>query len=326
MTADGSVGSSSMGSGSRPGIVDVHVHLTRDVAQERLVFPRPGYADHWRWANGERVDAHLEAEQIDGVVMLNYMDVHRMVESRVAREPEVDLEGLWEEMRARVARFNDWGCELGASNARLVPFMCVDAGLFPEVEGMMAELERCLAQGARGVKIHPGLSRFDPGDRRMWPLYERMQEAELPILSDTGSLTSAPDGTPYGRPVHFIPALEDFPRLRLIMAHMPGAYWDERIGIAARFPSVLFDTAGGFNAAGWSARDGRRACAIEDAERLIRTIGVERVLFGSDAPAHDQRPQIQQILGLSLSEREQDLILGGNAKALLRLGSPARAS
>ena len=75
------MGGGSTGSGSRPGIVDVHVHLTRDLAQERLVFPRPGYADHWRWANGERVNAHLEAEQIDGVVMLNYMDVHRMAEA-----------------------------------------------------------------------------------------------------------------------------------------------------------------------------------------------------------------------------------------------------
>lgn len=106
MTANGS-----SDTGSRPGIVDVHVHLTRDLAQERLVFPRPGYADHWRWANGERVAAHMEAEQIDGVVMLNYMDVHRMAESRVAREPEVDLEGLWEELRARVR-----GSTIGAAN------------------------------------------------------------------------------------------------------------------------------------------------------------------------------------------------------------------
>ena len=152
----------------------------------------------------------------------------------------------------------------------------------------MEELERGVALGARGVKMHPGLGRYFPADERMMPLYARLEELGLPILSDTGALRGGPGDDVYGMPDHFIPVFERFPRLQFIMAHMPGAYWDQRIDIAKRFPQVLFDTAGGFDDGHFTCRDGRRACALEDADRLIRTLGVERVLFGSDAPGADQ--------------------------------------
>ena len=103
------------------------------------------------------------------------------------------------------------------------------------------------------------------------------------------------------------------------MAHMPGAYWDQRIEIAKRFPQVLFDTAGGFDDGHFTCRDGRRACALEDAARLIRTLGVERVLFGSDAPGADQQPQVLQLLRSGLTDGELDRVLASNARPVLGL-------
>ncbi len=302
-----------------PQVIDVHVHMTRTAAQERVVFPRADYPDQWRWANGERVSEHLTREAIAAIVAVNYMVLPDMFEQRRGRSAEAPEHEIWDDLRRRVRDFNTWILDLHREDPRVIPFVCCDIGAWRDTDALMEELERCIGQGAQGVKMHPGLGRFFPGDTRMLPLYARLEEAELPILSDTGSLRGGPGSDVYGMPDHFRPVCERFGRLALIMAHMPSAYWDQRLQIAREHPQVLFDTAGGFDEAHFRARDGRRACALEDAARIIRTIGAERVLFGSDAPGADQRPQIHQLLRSGLSEAELEQVLAWNAAGLLGL-------
>lgn len=302
-----------------PPIIDVHVHLTRTVAQERVVFPRPDYPDEWRWANEERVAAHLDNEPIEAIIAVNYMVLPDMFDQRRRRDPETPEHQIWDDLRNRARDFNTWILDLHRREPRVIPFVCCDIGTWRDTDALMQEIERCIALGAKGVKMHPGLGRFFPADPRMFPLYARLEEAQLPILSDTGSLRGGPGDDIYGMPDHFRPVFERFPRLRFIMAHMPSAYWDQRLRIARDHPQVLFDTAGGFSEDRYHARDARRACALEDAARIIRQIGVDRVLFGSDAPGADQRPQIHQLLRANLTETEQEQLLATNARTLLNL-------
>ena len=303
-----------------PPVIDVHVHLTRTVRQEKVVFPRTDYPDEWRWANEERVSEYLTAESVDAIVAVNYMVVPDMFEQRRARDPEAAEHEIWDELRGRVRDFNTWILDVHRADPRVIPFVCCDIGTWRDTDTLMEELERCIGLGAMGVKMHPGLGRYFPGDTRMFPLYARLEEAGLPILSDTGSLRRGPGDDVYGMPDHFLPVFERFGRLSLIMAHMPSAYWDQRLRIARDHPQVLFDTAGGFDEERYGARDGRRACTLSDAARIIREIGVERVLFGSDAPSGDQRPQIHQLLRSGLGDGEVEAVLGGNARGLLNLG------
>ncbi len=309
-----------------PEVIDVHVHLTRDPAQERIVFPKPGYPDDWYRANEPRVLDWMDDEGVSHLFMINYMDTNRMIASRLARMPdasEAELEGAREQLREehveRLRRFNAWCCELGAREPRLIPFPCVDIGIFYDVTVMMEELETRLADGARGIKLHPGLGHYFPGDERMFPLYERLQEADVPVLSDTGSLSPAPEGGVYGEPLNFVPVFEQFPGLRFIMAHAASAFWDERIPIAERFPQVHFDLAGGFQGPGHHARDGHRACPIEDTPRFLRTLGIERVLWASDAPGHEAGPQLRSFMSIPLSDAERERILARNAREFIGL-------
>ena len=297
----------------------MHVHLCRTPEQEAIVFPRRGLPLEWRWANGDACGDYMTRNDVEAIVGLNYMVVPEMFEQQRARRPDASDDGIQTMLRQRVRDFNTWTLERQQADPRIRTFLCCDIGTWSETDFMMEELERGIALGARGVKMHPGLGRYFPADERMMPLYARMEELGLPILSDTGSLRGGPGADIYGMPDHFIPVFERFPRLPFIMAHMPGAYWDQRIEIARRFPQVLFDTAGGFNDGYFPCRDGRRACAIEDAARLIRTLGVERVLFGSDAPGADQQPQILQLLRSGLTDHELDRVLVANARPLLGL-------
>ena len=52
---------------------------------------------------------------------------------------------------------------------------------------------------------------------------------------------------------------------------------------------------------------------------LVRLLGAERVLFGTDSPWAEHKEQVERIESCPLSDEEKALILGGNAKKLLNL-------
>ncbi len=309
-----------------PEVIDVHVHLCRDTAQEKLVWPRPGFPDEWRWASPDKAIPFMDREGISHLCTLTHIDTHSMIEQRLSRLPEAQREeartALQPEMVERIRKFNAWGCELGRKDKRFIPFASIGIGFFfGDETAMMEELEEKLRMGMRGAKMLPGISGTFPADRRMFPVYDRLQEAGLPVLADSGS----GDGwgvhldQVYGEPVNFVEVFRSFPRLKFILAHLPSAYWDQRVDIAREFPQVYFDTAGGFGSPQWPGRDVRRCCAVEDAPRLLRNVGIHRVLFGSDAPALEVLPQLHQIVELPLSDEEKRRILSENARELLGL-------
>ena len=54
-------------------------------------------------------------------------------------------------------------------------------------------------------------------------------------------------------------------------------------------------------------------------ERLVAEAGADRVVFGSDVPLMDPRPQLGKIITAEISDDEKRLVLGENAKQLLSL-------
>ena len=54
-------------------------------------------------------------------------------------------------------------------------------------------------------------------------------------------------------------------------------------------------------------------------EELVAEVGVDRVLYGSDMPLIDCRSQIGKIITADISDDAKRMILGENAKRLLRL-------
>ncbi|MCY3761310.1 MAG: amidohydrolase family protein, partial [Gemmatimonadetes bacterium] len=54
-------------------------------------------------------------------------------------------------------------------------------------------------------------------------------------------------------------------------------------------------------------------------ERLVAEAGADRVIFGSDTPLMDPRPQLGKIVTADIDAAAKRLILGGNARRLLRL-------
>jgi uncharacterized protein len=309
-------------------IIDAHLHLCRDTAQEKLVFPKKGWPDDWYWCSPDKVMPYLDARGVSHVVTVNIMDTNRMTEarlSRMAREgaakeklAKVRAE-LREEMQDRVRKFNDWACETHKTNPRVIPYVMIDPVLF----GTQAidELNRCVELGTHGIKVHPSICGHMPDHPNMLPVYERCQELGLGVLSDTTSRANA-DGQPYGLPTNWNPVLSSFPRLKFIMAHFCDELWDDRLDMSRQFKDNLwFDMSGGLVDENHPPA-GHRNMPVNQAVRVFRKVGVERMLFGSDGPGRgdvDILDAAAQIAALPFTEAEKEMILSGNAKRFLGL-------
>ena len=104
-------------------------------------------------------------------------------------------------------------------------------------------------------------------------------------------------------------------------------------GLAGQFANVSFII--GHSASGWQVMEQgvSEAKARENVyldltgsrllrgllEEMVRGIGAERVLFGTDVPFIDPRPGLGRVLMACISDDEKRLILGLNAKRLFRL-------
>lgn len=300
---------------SKP-IFDFHLHLCRTPADEARVYHRPGWQESWYWANEARISRYLDFWGVERAVVLNIMDTRRMTSQRIAsaeragRTPPSEAD-LSDGMRERVRRFNTWLCDLASREPRIVPFVMADPVLFGD--SVLDEIKTRVAAGARGIKIHPGICGHLPSDPRALAIYRYCEAEGIPILTDTSG--DERDGQVWGAPAHWQDVLPRFPRLRLVFAHLPGERWDEMLDLAARFDNCWFDISGGFVDAE-HPQSAHRRMPIEEAARVIRKIGVERVLFGSDAPAHGREipDAAAQLLQLPLTEAEQDAILFGNGR------------
>jgi predicted TIM-barrel fold metal-dependent hydrolase len=95
---------------------------------------------------------------------------------------------------------------------------------------------------------------------------------------------------------------------------MGGGSWDQTVEIADRFPQVMFDTAIAI-----SYINGPTTLDDEEAVDLIKTIGSDRILFGSDYPWINPKMDIERINSLNISDEDKKLILGENTARLFNL-------
>ncbi len=118
-----------------------------------------------------------------------------------------------------------------ASNGELVAFCRIDPRAGP-----VAEIRRCVAAGACGIKLHPRAELFDLDEPGVRAIVEVAEELHLPILIHAGR------GIP-ALGVHVLAFAREFPNARFILAHCAVcdlAWIWQRIH---EYPNVFFDTA-----------------------------------------------------------------------------------
>jgi predicted TIM-barrel fold metal-dependent hydrolase len=185
----------------------------------------------------------------------------------------------------------------GESEARLVPFCRLDPAEEP-----LAEAERCLAAGARGIKLHPRAQDFVFDGPDMEGVFAIAEAAGVPILIHAGrGLPPLAEG--------LINLALRHPGAVLILAH--GAICDQGILTAglADHPGVLYDT----------------SCFFPlDVIELLARVPAERIVFASDPPYGLPATSLYMVLRVArhagLDETATRGMLGGTMAELLDSG------
>jgi predicted TIM-barrel fold metal-dependent hydrolase len=301
-------------------IIDAHVHTykTPDIGRQAL----SGFDASGCCGTPEELVPIMQAAGIRQAVQCNMTPARSMFEAALSGLPSDQVEGarpaLLEKICDRIRRRNEWTCRMAQEQPGLIAFISVDPIMGQET--MLAELlNKVDNQGARGLKIHPGEGRFFPDDPSLGPVYEIMVERNLPVISHGGLDIANPDPS-YTRPSAFDGVAERYPGLNLVIAHLGNNFFDESVQMAAKYPNIFFDTSavipGDEN--GEPLIKGNALSNLEAVE-LIRNIGVERVMFGTDYPWFNPIWDLKRFLKLDFSETEKEALLGGNAKRILGL-------
>ena len=212
----------------------------------------------------------------------------------------------------RLKEFNLWGCELVKNHPQIVPFVSADAIALPGDAGADHLRDMVENHWARGIKLHGAAQEFDMSDQRMWPIYEACRDLGIVVVAHSG-----PDrgGHHYAEPQAFAGMLKGFPDLKVVIAHLGGGAWQQALGIAQAYPNAYFDLC---EIIEWTG--GTNAPSDQQFAQLIKDIGPERVLMGSDFPWYDLDHTVERVMELPvLSQEEKEGMLGANALRILGL-------
>jgi hypothetical protein len=144
-----------------------------------------------------------------------------------------------------------------ASDGRLVAFCRINPR-----EDPVSEIRRCIAAGARGIKLHPRAEQFDLDEPGVRDIVAEAHERRLPVLIHAGR------GIP-ALGAHVLELAAEFPRAQFILAHAGVCdlawLWRE----VERYPNIFFDTA-------WFS--------VPDLLVLFTHVAPGRILYATDIP------------------------------------------
>ena len=169
-------------------------------------------------------------------------------------------------------------------------------------ERMIPELTRAIDElKFRAIKVYSPNTPWDLGQSQWYPIYEFANERGLSMLFHTGP-------SPLAEPKHLARVVPLYPRAVFVIGHS-GNDPEQRaqaIALAQAHPNVYLETCSTFRTPGVI-------------EQLVNEAGADRVLFGSDMPLMDPRPQLGKIITARISDEAKRKILGDNACRLLGL-------
>lgn len=174
----------------------------------------------------------------------------------------------------------------------------------------LAEIGRIAAGGAAWLKLHPNTQGFDVADPAVTGVVRRAAECGLPVLFDAYSPWDA------NQPGKFADLAMAVPESKLILAHAHGPGFAQLLlyDVLARYPwwsrNVWID----ISVTGPMMAGGPFA---EQFAWVLRKVGIDRVVFGSDYPLDDPLAAVRAVAGLGFTDAEEAAILYENAAALL---------
>ena len=258
-------------------IIDFHVHIFPEKIAAKAVAATGGYYGITMDHNGTIPDLLASGARIN---------CSRYLVHSTATRPD------------QVVSVNDFICHAAAEHPEFIPF----GTLHPKMENLEAEVDRIIANGVYGVKMHPDFQDFKVDDEDVLYMYAVLA-GRLPVLLHMGDINT--DKT---TPERLYNVINRFPNLTVIGAHFSGySVWDRAENVL-KGTGIYVDTSSSLP-----------FLTPERATELVHAFGADHCLFGTDYPMWDHEEELARFMALALTETEREMILHENAERLLNL-------
>ena len=170
-------------------------------------------------------------------------------------------------------------------------------------DNVAADVEQIISLGLHGVKLHPDFQKFNADSPEAYKIYEAI-EGVLPVLIHCGD-----NRYDYSDPRRIAKVHKDFPKLKLMAAHLGGyQQWEDAVKLLKGDDTLKFDVSSSL-----------AFLTPERAAEIIHKYGSENCFFGSDFPMWDHEDELERFLALGLTEEENRMILSENFKDFLSI-------
>ncbi|ERP39248.1 amidohydrolase family protein [Chitinivibrio alkaliphilus] len=201
----------------------------------------------------------------------------------------------------KISQVSSINASLPEATEEITPF----GAIHPESPDYRREISQLEKRGIRGVKIHPEFQNFYIDAPSLDEFFSYLAKSSLIVLTHAGH-DPGPFSGEHATPERIKARLTRTPGLTLIAAHMGGFLQWDRVEEYLVGEDLYLDTAA---VAGYMSQT--------QFERICRTHGTERILFGSDSPWFSQSRARGFVESCSFSRCEQEDIFFRSAQKLL---------
>ena len=260
-------------------IIDCHCHFFPDNLAPKVIPELSAKAN---------INAYTNGTLNNTIELCDEQGIDKMILLSIATNPR------------QMNKVNDFA--ISSNHDRVIAF----GSVHPDAQNATDELKRLHEEGIIGIKLHPEYQEFNPHEERLYPIYEQCSKLKMIISFHAGHDLGFESYR--ARPQDFATVINDFPDLKIILAHMGGFdAWDE-VSEHIAGKNIYLDTS--FISVHMKK---------EEALKIIKKHGTDKIIFGTDTPWDTPKQTREFIESLGLSDYELEKIYYKNAEILLNI-------
>ena len=154
-------------------------------------------------------------------------------------------------------------------------------------------------KGFSGIKLNPLRHAYVADAECLDPIMEAAKDLHIPVFIHSGH-------APYALPWSIALLAERFPDVNIVMIHMGhghGVYIDAALKMARRYSNLYLEMSG--------------MPMNSKIKEAYKTVGNDRIFFGTDAPFHHPTIEMQKVLTSGLTEQEMEDVFYNNLQKFM---------
>jgi len=188
------------------------------------------------------------------------------------------------------------------------PELVVFGSVHPYAPFICKRVERQVAMGVKGIKVHPAVQLVRPDWPRCLRLYHECGLRDLPVIFHCGPVGIEPRAGRYLSQVrHYRRGIEQCKQTTFLLGHSGALQLDEALELAKRNDNVYLELA---------------SQSLPGIRKILKEGPTDRVLHGSDWPFYHQASALAKtLIATEGDEALRRKVLFGNAARLLGLAA-----